>query len=256
MECREAVDHLQDLLDGDIEETQAESVRAHLGLCSGCAAEFHLQREMRRAVREGATQHLAPARLRAVVRSVGDLRPGWWMRWWVPATALLLVISLGALFYLAAAPFRRVGTSPLITEAVNDYIRFAQRARPEEVTGSDPGRLITWFQGKLDFGFTLPDEGPKEFQLVGGGLSYFLERKVACLLYRKGPHMIALSVLKRDGVEVPPRSADTQRLPPFHVAKHHGFTVIIWQRDDLVYSLVSDLDAKELSPLATSLART
>ena len=256
MDCREALEHLQDLLDEELAEGQASTLKAHLSFCPGCAAEFHLQQEMRSTVRERATRYTAPPQLRAYLRPAAAGRTRGWLKWWVPAVAFLLILTLGTSLYLASLPSQPSTPSPLVVEAVNDYIRFAQRARPQDVGGSDPHQLLGWFQGKLDFGFDLPVEGGKEFQLVGGGLSYFLDRKVACLLYRKGPHLITLSVLRREGVEVPKGSSLTGKRIPLYLAKHRGFTVIIWERSDLLYSLVSDLEAKELSPLATSLAQS
>lgn len=255
MDCREALEHLQDLLDEGLAEGEASALKAHLSFCPGCAAEFHLQQEMRTTVKERATRHTAPPHLRASLRPAGAGRTWEWRRWWVPAVAFLLILTLGTTLYLASLPSQPLAPLPLVVEAVNDYIRFAQRARPQDVGGSDRHQLLGWFQGKLDFGFDLSVEGGKEFQLVGGGLSYFLDRKVACLLYRKGPHLITLSVLRREGVEVPKRPSLEGKGTPLYLAKHRGFTVIIWERNDLLYSLVSDLEVKELSPLATSLAQ-
>lgn len=256
MDCREALKHLQDLLDEELVEGQASLIRGHLAFCPGCAAEFHLQQEMRTMVRERATRYTAPPHLRASLRGVAAGRARGWLKWWVPAIAFLLVLTLGTTRYLASLPSQPFAPSPLVVEVANDYIRFAQRARPQDVGGSDRHQLIGWFKGKLDFSFDLPVEGRKEFQVIGGGLSYFLDRKVACLLYRKGSHLITLSVLRREGVEVPKGSSLKEKGIPLYLAKHRGFTVIIWERNDLLYSLVSDLEAEELSPLATSLAQS
>ncbi|MFN3476887.1 MAG: zf-HC2 domain-containing protein [Candidatus Methylomirabilales bacterium] len=256
MDCQEALEHLQDLLGEELAEGQASTLKAHLSFCPGCAAEFHLQQEMRTTIKERATRHTAPPQLRARLLMAGAGRARGWLKGLVPAIAFLLILTLGTTLYLASLPSRPFAPLPLVVEAVNDYIRFAQRARPQDIGVSDRHQLLGWFQGKLDFGFDLPVEGGKEFQLVGGGLSYFLDRKVACLLYRKGPHLITLSVLRREGVEVPKGSSLKEKGIPLYLAKHRGFTVIVWERNDLLYSLVSDLEAKELSPLATSLAQS
>lgn len=256
MDCREALEYLQDFLDEELGRDRVSALEAHLHLCPGCAAEFHLQQEVRQTVREKATRHTASHHLRASLRPAEAVRVPGWLRWWVPAVALLLVLGLGTALYLASLPAQPLVPSPLIVEAVNDYIRLTQRVRPEDVGGSDPQQLIKLFQGKLDFGFNLPPQGEKDFQLAGGGLSYFLDRKVACLLYWKGPHLITLSVLRREAVELPKRSFLTATGTPLYLATHRGFTVLVWQRHDLLYSLVSDLEAKELTPLATTIGQS
>ncbi len=257
MDCRKAIEYLEDFLEERLGEGQASALGAHLNFCSGCAAEFHLQEEMKAAVRQMATRHAASPQLRASLRQTQARRVvAQWVQWWVPATGFLLVLGLGTALYLASAPARSSAPPVLVVEVVNDYIRFTQRARPEEIGGSDPHQLIKWFQGRLDFGLDLPVEGPKEFQLVGGDLSYFLDRKVACLLYRKGRHIVTLSVLRREGVDVPKGTSMTATGTPLHLASHRGFTVIVWQRNDLLYALVSDLTGQELSPLVTSIAQS
>jgi len=257
MDCREAIEYLEDFLEEKLGEGQASALEAHLNLCSGCAAEFHLQKEMKAAVRQMATRHAASPQLRASLRQTEAGRvAARWLQWWVPAAAFLLVLGLGTALYLASPPARPSAPPALVVEVVNDYIRFTQRARQEEAGGSDPQQLIKWFQGRLDFGLDLAVDGRKDFQLVGGDVSYFLDRKVACLLYRKGPHVITLSVLRREGIEVPKGSFLSERGHPLYLAQHRGFTVILWERNDLLHALVSDLDAKELTPLATSIANT
>lgn len=255
MECPEALARFQDFLGEELGKDEASALEAHLRICPGCAAEFHIQQEMKQAVREKATRHTASPHLRASLRQAEPGRVPGWLKWWVPAVASLVVLSLGTALYMASLPVRPA-PSPLVVEAVNDYIRFTQRARPEDVGGRDPHQVITWFRGKLDFVFNLPPEEEKEFQLVGGGLSYYLDRNVACLLYRKGSHLVTLSVLRGDGVDVPKGSSMTATRTSLHMATHRGFTVIAWRRNDLLYTLVSDLAAQELSPLATSIAQS
>lgn len=255
MDCREAIGYLEEFLDEKLGGGQASALEAHLNLCSGCSAEFHLQAEMKAAVKQMATRHAASPQLRASLRQAGARRVmAQWVQWWVPAAAFLLVLGLGTTLYLASPPARLSAPPALVVEVVNDYIRFTQRACPEEVRGSDPHQVIRGFQGRLDFSLDVPVEGPKELRLVGGDLSYFLDRKVACLLYRKGPHIVTLSVLRREGIEIPKGSFLSERDHPLYLAQHQGFTVILWERNDLLHALVSDLDAKELAPLATSFA--
>ncbi len=256
MECPEALEHFQDFLDEELGKHKASALEAHLHLCPGCAAEFHIQQEMRQAVREKATRHTASPHLRASLRQAETMQVPGWLKWWVPALALLLVLSLGTALYMASLSPRPLAPSPLVVEAVNDYIRLTQRGRPEDMGGPDPPQVVKWFRGKLDFAFNLPPAEEGEFRLVGGELSYYLDRKVACLLYRKGPHLVTLSVLRREGVDVPKGTSMTATGTPLHLASHRGFTVIVWQRNDLLYALVSDLAAQELSPLATSIAQS
>jgi anti-sigma factor RsiW len=171
----------------------------------------------------------------------------------VPAAAFLLVLGLATALYVAVPPRRPSAPPALVVEVVNDYIRFTQRGLPDQAN-TDPRQVIERFQGRLDFGLDVAIQGQRGFQLVGGDLSYFLDRKVACLLYRKGPHIVTLSVLRREGIEVPKGAVLSERGHPLYLAQHRGLTVIVWERNDLLHALVSDMDARDLAPFATSLA--
>jgi len=81
---------------------------------------------------------------------------------------------------------------------------------------------------------------------MGGDVTYFLERKVACLLYGKGEKLVTLFVVPGEGVEVPRRGFRQVNGLELYVASHKGYGVILWKKDKLLYSVVSELPQEEL----------
>jgi len=70
MQCQEAQDHHQDLLDGELDSTIVTQVWTHMKGCSPCAQAFRLQQEIRGLVKEQAPRHTPPPELLARVQSL------------------------------------------------------------------------------------------------------------------------------------------------------------------------------------------
>ena len=146
-----------------------------------------------------------------------------------------LAAAVVAFFLLPTA-----GSSALVHEAVNDHLRIVAADHPAEIESSEYHQVKPWFTGRLDFAPAVAFVGDDEFPLVGGALGYFVDRKCAVFLFRHRLHHITLLVVPAAGLHWPTRSAVHDR----------GFNVLLWQREDLGYALVSDVDASELVTLA------
>lgn len=70
MQCQEAQEHHQDLLDGKLDPTIAARIWAHMKECNPCNQAFRLQQEIRGLVKEQAPRHTPPPELLARVRSL------------------------------------------------------------------------------------------------------------------------------------------------------------------------------------------
>jgi anti-sigma factor RsiW len=164
-------------------------------------------------------------------------------RWQQPSRWRLLVavpasIAAAALVLLLL----RVPASPagLVHEAVNDHLRLVAADHPAEIESSEYHQVKPWFTGRLDFAPAVAFTGDDEFPLVGGAVGYFVDRKCAVFLFRHRLHHITLLVVPAAGLPWPTREAVHDR----------GFNVLLWQREDLGYALVSDTDASELEALS------
>ncbi len=258
--CAEARARFEDLIEGVLAPVARLALEVHLGRCEGCAGELRAQERMRRAIRDDLPRLRAPRHLRTQVRSVlaGQRVGRWWgealvrvrLRPWIPVGAVV------ALALLIAAPlaWRGVARPPVVAvvaEAVNEHLRLLLRNQPQEVTGT-PHEVVTWFQGRVDFGLAVPTRAVPDFQILGGGLSYFLDRKVACLMYKKDAHLVSLFALRGDGVELPRDPKLQVDGAVLTVARQRGFTALVWRKGDVVYLLVSDIPEADLTRLAKS----
>jgi anti-sigma factor RsiW len=115
-------------------------------------------------------------------------------------------------------------------------------------------QVIPWFSGKLDFAPVLRFSGDAEFPLRGGAVGYFVDRKAATLVFGRRLHNISLFVFKADGLPWPTQGLERAGRAEVYRTAGRGFSVLLWREGELGYALVSDVDARELTLLASKLA--
>lgn len=147
----------------------------------------------------------------------------------------------------------RKASQGLFDEAVSDHLRLLYAQNPIEIESGGVHQVKPWFAGRVDFAPALAFGGDDDFSLQGGAIALFHDRKAAAFEFKRRLHPITLFVFRAEGLSWPvatlaignQRAAiDTQR----------GFHVLLWRDGDLGYALVSDLDPRELTQLATKIA--
>lgn len=257
--CQEIREHLQELMDAALTPDLEARLRAHLETCPACAGELALQRQIRRRVAAELPRREPPVELRRKVQEI--LAPRQTKPWallprpvlqWGMAVAALILIVLVPLTLLNRGPGERI--PPILFEAVNDHRSFAMRVNPAALPTADRHEVREWLQAKVGFEID-PPLGPRgELRFMGGDVSFFLERKVACLLYGKGDKLVSLFVLPDEGVEVPQKGFRQVDGIEVYVASQNGYGVVLWKEGNLLYSLVSDLPQEELLGVVKEMA--
>lgn len=258
--CYESREHLQEFMDSTLPPEQEAEVRAHLESCSVCAAELALQREIRSRVAADVPRREVPAELRRKVEQImrpreariwGFLpRPA--LRWGVAAAALVL-ISLVSLALLTRGPGERI---PLIViEAVNDHRGFAMRVNPPALPTADRQQVRQLVEAEVGFQIDPPIGQRAGLRLVGGDATYFLDRKVACILYGKGSRLVTLLVLRGEGIDVARQGFRPVEGLRLYATSYQGTGVVLWKQGDLLYALISQLPQEELFGVAKAIAR-
>jgi anti-sigma factor (TIGR02949 family) len=234
-------------LDGELEEADRKDFEDHLGACAVCArrvggeAAFH--GALRRSVR--VQRAPAPEALRAMLhtgiqREHRRVQFVSWARWG------------GAALMAAAASAAWLELRPPLPDVVGDEaaVRF-QRRLPNEVAVRNAEQAEVWFDDKLDWRVAVPRL--PNAQLTGARLSNVREHEAAYISYEAS--VLGGSPARRMGLFVMDDSAQAmpaRAWPDVQVHEVHGFNVASWRTGDLVYELVSDLDADELRTMLTA----
>jgi anti-sigma factor RsiW len=141
--------------------------------------------------------------------------------------------------------------TPLIVEPVNDLITYQLSQRPLDIASTNPTVITHWFQGKVDF--ALPPLPPvlAGYQLVGGRLCFFLDRRLSALMYQQGDRLLSLYIMPSDGLTLPMGTLSTTTGSAISDYQVKGYHNLVWQEETLVYSLVSNLPKIEIARFIT-----
>jgi anti-sigma factor RsiW len=253
MDCNELERSVDAWLDGELDDRDRVDLERHVEGCARCRslsdARARLRAATRAKLREAmappARAGIAPPELRArVLRALARDRRPIWRRVVAPVpVATLAACAAGVLVVLATRP-----DDALLRDAIAKH----NLQLPLEVTTASVGEgsLPAWFSGKLDFKPTPPAFKADGVKVLGARLSHVREWPAAYYRYAL-PHGQAGLFIVDDpqrrfesaGREV--RVGDDTVL----LVNARGYNVAVWRHDEIVYSLVSDLDEQDLFQL-------
>jgi anti-sigma factor RsiW len=254
LECREIESFLPAYVDGEFDAYERAEVESHLADCAACKHAVRLQAALKDAVKR-AGPAIAPIELRQSVRMAlrEEELPG--SRWDAllrnPRAVGLVAAAVGAAVWFLAGGMSHPFFFPRGHGFVDDGIVLHQRGLPLDYVASDVGSVQRWLQGHLDFAARVPRfrQGPA---LQGVRLSQLHSRSAAALSYSvsqaDGRRVTLLIVDDPDDRDLPGtvrRVADRR----VWLSRSRGYNVVSWRADEIVYSLISDLDENDVLQL-------
>jgi anti-sigma factor RsiW len=251
-ECRQLEEtFLHAYVDGEFAGDESAEVKAHVAGCAACTHAVLIHQSYKAAMLRASAA--APHALHDSVRTqiAAEVQPGRWTRAFRDPRA----VGLAAAAVGAAAWFLAGGLShPLFSRQrhtlADDGIALHARALPLDFTSSDVGSTQKWLQGKLDFGVRIPRLG----QVQGVRLSNVHSRQAAVVTYTiPAGDGRRVSLLIVDDPE-PQLPGAARRIANREVwlSQARGFNVASWRNDEIVYSLISDLDEQDVLALVQS----
>lgn len=243
LECRELEPLLQAYVDGEFEAVERAEFDAHLGQCPACRERVMREQAFREQLRAAASVR-APAALRARIESglKQERRWGAVRKLVRPEVVAALAACAGFVAYFSSQRF----LEPLLKDAVSNHAHNL----PIEVSG-DEQHVQSWFSGKVDFPVRLPHL--RDVSVSGGRLSHVRDRSAAYVVYQ-GPRAHRVSLFVFDDPRAPLEmgfAGHTQRVNDREIllANERGYNVAMWRDNEIVYSLVSDLDERDIVEL-------
>jgi anti-sigma factor RsiW len=251
MDCADLLRTLDAYLDSELAPQEEAEAADHLARCEACRTvaesegrlHAHLRAQLKAAMGPGAERGRAPEALKERIQAALAAEKKPLLRRVVAPVpvAALAACAAGVLVVVAT----HGGSSPLVDEAVRKHTRDL----PLEVTASSVGAdsVTGWFAGKLDFNPAPPQFRGRDVRLIGARLSNIQDHPAAYVRYDLPRGHLGLFILDDpDG-----RYRDVGRpvaIGPGNVRliNARGFNVAVWRRNEIVYSLVSDLDEDDL----------
>lgn len=245
MQCSEAHEALNSLLDGENAAEQQKDAAAHIAGCSLCserAREYRRIGEQLRAMgRVPAPPDLGDkirARLAAESRSANDTVRFDWRPFARQAAVLTIVAGLSGLvsWHLTESAAHRRGVERDIVAA---HARSLLQDSTVQVASSESHTVKPWFNGRIEFAPTVRDLTADGFPLIGGRVDLVGGHRTATLVYKRRSHVINVFIWPAASQESGAAKASTLQ----------GYNIISWTAGGMTYAAVSDLNAKELAQL-------
>ncbi len=253
MDCGELERALDSYLDGEFDEREKMEADAHLAACPRCrelagrraAQSEALRRTLRSAMGPETLAGHAPEEVRQRIKeALAHERRPLWRRAVAPLPiAAIAAAAAGVLVVLAS--HRENGA--LADEAIRKH----HRNPPLEVMAASvgPDAIPSWFDGKLDF-HPAPPRFHGDVHLVGARLSQLREWPAAYIRYALPSGQAGLFIVADPDGRFDAGGREIRVGPNVvRLVASRGYNVAIWRRNEIVYSLVSDLDERALFQL-------
>lgn len=251
MSCGEMARSLEPFLDGEFEGREEAELSRHLSECEPCRtlverearARSRLRAKLREAMGPGSPAGTAPAGLQERISAALDREARPARRWapWPVSLGAVAAAAAGVMVVLAT----QGGADPLIDEAVRKHARDlplevnAASVAPETI----PGLLAS----KLDFNPRPPAFRAQGMKLMGARLSQLRDRPAAYMRYELPRGQVGLYIIDDPEQRIGGGGRQVQVGPStVRMVNARGYNIAVWRRNEIVYSLVSDLDEADL----------
>lgn len=263
MLCHQITHKLDMFVDGECSVDDQELIRAHLESCSTCSDRVDALRRFNREINEQLGAEKAPPglweRIEArVPETVADPCPPKVRRWseipvWPMAIAasffLLLALPVGVTWW------QQHPEESAIFAPIQDYATYRDSGRDLDIASQNPVEVRAWFDSRLPF--ELPEIKAKVagFELAGGRLCWFLDRRLGAFTYERGREMISLYVMSDHELTLPEATFEPRLNISLSSHRHENLNNLVWHADGLVYTIVSDLTKSDMSIFLAAMAR-
>jgi anti-sigma factor RsiW len=243
MTCQTAESLIEPWLDGELDASQKADVERHLADCANCAQIHQRLAALGNDLRALPLRYEASSELRTRVLSsvrragrqesstpIGSWVPSWARSWAIAAT-VLLAVSAG--WNVRLLQQQAGAGSEIAREIVSSHVRSLIGDHLLDIPSTDQHNVKPWFNGKLDYAPDVRDFAALGFPLIGGRVDYIDHRPIAALVYKRREHVINLFVWPSGSPLPQPKGVS-------------GFNLAPWNKADLNYCAISDLNPAEL----------
>lgn len=232
--CADKLLLLHAFADNELDARSSLELEAHLATCQGCRAELAAIREVKAALSAQPLAYEAPASLRQRLDELiaQEVAPPRLRR--VRSQSWVLSGAVGALAASLAVFALMPSGASLEAQLVDAQARSLEAQHLVDIPTSDRHVVKPWFNGKIDFAPPVVDLVGQGYPLVGGRLDHLAGRRVAALVFHRGPHTINLFIW-------PGRGEGLATLE-----HKDGYNLVHWTQGGLTFWAVSDADAASL----------
>ncbi len=236
------------LLHGRASEEETAAVQREVAE-SGRRAEFEAQAEVVAAVRGHAARRGAPAGLRARLHDITASAGGSSFRgrvWWAAAGALAASLVIAAVMSISQKQPEKALFAAVAQEARAEYQRAMLDPRPIQTGSTVLGKILGWFEPRVNFRPRVYFAGGGETVLEGGRVGYVAGAKVPGFLYRwRGKPLVLLILPAREYPGLPRKK--------WVALTAGGPTTSVWRRGDFIYAIVGNVPVEKMREISRAI---
>ena len=257
MNCAEVHRFIDAYIDQEIDPQETMQVDSHISACAACRTRIEVSRRMKREIHARLGNLRAPARLEERVRA--QLHPRPFALLFKPIVMVPVAAAAAALLVFVLVDVKKPvpaaeDTAVAGATMVNDFLRPHLVSLPLDVQGSDQKAVSEWFKGKVDFPVRPPVFKAIPASLVGGRLSNVRQNQAAQLRYNLWDQDVGVTIFHPESPLLLPGSHILNAMgKKVLVTRRNGYTVALFQANDIAYAVSGHLSEEQLISLVSSL---
>lgn len=217
--------------------------KRHVSECRECKEFFEGERAFSSMVRNAVKKETVPPELKNKILSVETHRKRYLKGIYKVFTVAAAIVVLVTAGYFVSMHKK---SPSILDKIVSDHVKFLP-APQMHVKSSNPNEIREWFRGNVNFPVLPPSISAT---LKGGRLCILDKKHFALLFYEHSGSPV--SVFITDG-NVPDDLKTKKEViiqdKKAYVLHRSGYTILLWEDRGLMYSLVTEMDVKEIKKI-------
>lgn len=263
MKCWQVQKYLHAHLDGELGTDLSLEVERHLAECSRCRRQmdFEIQfiDKIRSELRTTESNERLENNIRKELERTGSQKRNTriFTQVTILAAAASLILIVGVLVRNSIQQKDELPPIGIPEEVVKTHARHM----PLEISDKDEKEVAKWFEGKVDFPVQPPKFAPgTDVRFVGARLSRINEKDAAQLVYDANGHRVTFMIFDPGknpiGLDTENVKRPVKLIPQKDgwVTTHRGYSVGLYQRRGIAYTVASDVGEGDIIKLISSIS--
>jgi len=274
MVCVEAIKHLYEFMDKEIDKSQYPIIKEHLDNCFECRQRYEFEKGVRSLVKAFCLNTTAPAYLHSkIIEGLGSVdaeisenkdiqaiseqkvtRAVFSPRFYAVAASILLLIAGGVFYYANYYNYNNDFIS-IVDNAVKNHVVAVNDNLVFNEKTSVVSNVNKYFGNNINN--TLRNSSPllnaEQIRIVGGVPVKLCGTSSPCVVFDKGGNKLSLQIIRNSSFPI--RNLERVKLGPkeFYIGNRRGFNSVVWEEDGSTYCLTSDINKNEILRFAATL---